>query len=161
ILKGVDKLILSSDGVLNLVPLDALQVDAKPLASRFEMTHVASFQPTGTHSERQSARRTTELIVFGDPIYSSRGDAAKAAEAARLVVRGGLKDFPARWHPLPASASEVKALSESFGLQQGKTVFSMAEATAANLQRLSDAGVLSSTRLLAFSAHGVADLEDP
>jgi tetratricopeptide (TPR) repeat protein len=160
-LQGVDKLILSSDGVLNLLPLDALQFDGRPLASRFAMTHVASFQPTGIGSRRQPARRPTELIVFGDPVYSTAGDAAHAPESTRLVVRGGRNDLPVQWRPLPAAAGEVTYLSELFRLQQGKTVFSKAKATAANLRILSDTGKLVETRLLAFSAHAMADLEDP
>lgn len=159
-----DRLVLSLDGILNLVAFDALPVNGKLLIQRFSISEVDSFAPPlaeGKHKPVPSNDQT--MIAFGDPIYSSVGGASTSTASvsrAALAIRGNT-DEAASWAPLPASATELRALSSMYKLVLAKTLFTKDLATVRNLKVLSDSGALANARLLVFSAHAFADVANP
>jgi hypothetical protein len=167
----VDHLIISADGVLHLIALDALKVDGAALISHFSITQVATFMRTVAPASRQfsapaaiTGQEPIQMILFGDPTYSpglnTEGHSASIAQAA-LTVRGVFNEETGAWNQLPASPKEVRALSASFGLVPGVTVFTRGTATSANLRRIDRNLMLMKAQYLVFSAHAVADLDAP
>jgi tetratricopeptide (TPR) repeat protein len=167
----VDHLIISADGVLHLIALDALKIDGAALISHFSITQVATFMSTVAPASRQSpapavfaGQKPFRMILFGDPTYSpnfdAKGHSASIAQAA-LAVRGVFNEETGAWNQLPASPKEVRALSASFGLVPGETVFTRGTATSANLRRIDRNRTLLNAQYLVFSAHAVADLDAP
>lgn len=160
---GAKHLVLSPDGLLNVVALDALPVDGRALIERLSVSQVISF---ADHLARRAAlpRRVTPMIVFGDPPYGSPDASASTAEAARgaaTILRGSLDAASVTWPALPAAALEVGKLSSMFDLVPGKTLFTRESANASNLKALDAAGELDKVRYIVFSAHAIADITDP
>jgi hypothetical protein len=161
---GAQRLVVSLDGPLNVVAVDALPVDGRTLIERYSVSQVISFAEPTARQAAALPRGAPSMIVFGDPPYGSQAVASNTAEAARgaaALLRGSLDDAAVTWPPLPASAKEVKALSSMYGLMPGKTLFTRESASASNLKALSAAGELGKVRYLVFSAHAIADLADP
>jgi tetratricopeptide (TPR) repeat protein len=162
--KAANRLIVSPDGLLNLLALDALRIDGQLVVQDHGVTQVASFAPGRSTARSMGRRPTASMIAFGDPVYGAEELPTSANDSARgaaLIVRGALDEAMANWPPLPASAVELKALSTSFGLIVGKTLFTREAASVRMLKGLDRSGALARARYLVFSAHALADLQDP
>lgn len=160
---GAKRMVISPDGLLNVVAVDALPVDGRTLIERYPVSQVISFAELALQ-QAPPPKRAGSMIVFGDPPYASPDASQSTADAARgaaALLRGSLDDAAVTWPPLPASAKEVRTLSSMYGLVPGKTLFTRESASASNLKALSAAGELSKVSYLVFSAHAIADLADP
>jgi tetratricopeptide (TPR) repeat protein len=159
-----DRLIVSADGILRLLALDALTIKGRALIADYSISHVPSFMrflPSGGRAHHSTA--ASRMIVFGDPIYEQLQSAASSADSFRtaaMIVRGA-DEAATGWAPLPASAREVRALTGLFKLVGGKTLFARGAASAANLRMLNESGALRKARYVVFSTHAVADLAAP
>ena len=162
---ATSRLVVSADGVLNLIALDAFPVDGRALVSRFSISQVVSFAGSPGKETRARPQRTKEsMIAFGDPVYGPPDATTSATDSARsaaLIIRGTLDATTADWPRLPASALELRALSSMFGLIPGKSLFTKDMANTPNLKALNSSGELGKARYLVFSAHALADLADP
>ena len=158
------RLVLSPDGLLNLVAFDALSVDGGLLVYRFSISEVDSFAaPLSNDTHQFLSKNQRTMIALGDAIYSSPGVASStsvSAEKASLTIRGDA-DETANWPPLPASAVELRTLSSLFKLVPGRTVFTREAANAQTVRTLNKDGSLAKARYLIFSAHAFADVTDP
>jgi tetratricopeptide (TPR) repeat protein len=161
-----NRLVLSPDGMLGIVSMDALLMNGQPLVSRYSISQVDSFVPAG-HSANENADAQKSppisMVAFGDPVYganTSPQTIKTAVRKARLLLRGNYEQT-AEWPILPASGPELRALADLYHMTPGKTVFARDLATVKNLEALNADGTLMRTRFLVFSAHGFADVSDP
>jgi CHAT domain-containing protein len=158
------RLVLSPDGILNLVAFDALVVDGKFLINRFSVSEVDSYAPSGAEGKNKSSSKNRQLMIaFGDPIYSSSGMASSTTDSvskASSAIRGSI-DETANWAPLPASAIELGALSSIYSLVPLETLFTRESANVQTLKALDSSGDLAKAQFLVFSAHAFADVNDP
>ena len=157
------RLVISADGLLNLIAFDALRVDHRALVDRYSISQVASFASyPGKAIPAQLPSGAGSMIAFGDPVYGAPDvSAAESSRGAARVIRGSLNEAATNWPRLPASAVEVRALSSMFRLVPGKTLFAREMANTLNLKELNDSGALATARYLVFSTHALADLSDP
>jgi len=161
---GAQRLIMSLDGLLGIIAVDALPVDGRTLVERYQVSQVISFAKPVAKPTALLTKRSAGMIVFGDPPYGAHASATNIADAARgaaTLLRGALDAASVKWPPLPASAGEVKKLASMFGLVPNKTSFTRDSASASNLKLLSAQGKLGRVRYLVFSAHAIADIADP
>jgi tetratricopeptide (TPR) repeat protein len=164
--RPVQHLVISADGVLSLVALDALQVDGHALVEGYSIAQVVSFAgtPALSGTVQQKSAAPNAMILFGDPMYGratpEQGEKDSIARAA-LIVRGSPDEGPAIWQRLPASAKEVSALRSRYGLVPGRTLFTRGTATLENVRLLANAHAFERARYLVFSTHAVADLSAP
>jgi CHAT domain-containing protein/tetratricopeptide (TPR) repeat protein len=158
------RLVLSPDGILNLVAFDALVVDGKFLINRFSVSEVDSYAPSAAEGKNKSSSKNRQvMIAFGDPTYSSSGIASSTTDSvskASSAIRGSI-DEAANWAPLPASAVELRALSSIYNLVPSKTLFTRESANVQTLKALDSSGGLAKAQFLVFSAHAFADVNDP
>ena len=160
------RLEVSSDGLLNLIALDALRLRGQALVKGFSLSHVVSFATAPTTRSRRDTRAAAvqSVIAFGDALYGLPDTTASTVESARSaasIVRGGWDTNTRNWPKLPSSALELRSLTSMFGLLQGKSLFARDMATTRNLVALSEKGELAKARYLVFSTHAAADLSDP
>jgi tetratricopeptide (TPR) repeat protein len=162
---GAERLIVSPDGVLHLVALDALSIRGRSLVLDHVITQVPSFMGLLDREENpRGAVSAQGMVVVGDPIYEGSGIASSSADARRAavtIVQGGTAEVTVGWPPLPAAAQEVSALTKLFGLVEGRTRFTGSAATAAVLRLSSVSEELRRARYVVFSAHAFADLDAP
>jgi hypothetical protein len=158
------RLVLSPDGILNLVAFDALAVDGIFLVSRFSVSEVDSFAPSSIDRKRESFSKDRQaMIAFGDPIYltsDAAPDTATSVNKAASTIRGNL-DETANWPRLPASEIELRSLESLYKLTPAITLFTRESANVKVLKELNDTGALAHARILVFSAHAFADVNDP
>jgi tetratricopeptide (TPR) repeat protein len=158
-----DRLVLSPDGLLSLVALDALTVNGQPLIKRFSLSQVDSFAPPVVDRTHSIPAPKNRMIAFGDPVYSASAaaqGAPNASQRAQQVLRGDFSQ-DAEWPSLPSSGPELRALSSLFGLIPKRSLFSKTFATAQNLEVLNSNRVLEKAQYVVFSAHAFADLSNP
>lgn len=164
---GARRLIMSLDGLLNIVAIDALPVQGRTLIERYAVSQVISFAEPATPRAPPPAQPdpgAPSMILFGDPAYgpsTASPSTAAAVRGAAALLRGALDDAAVTWPALPASAEEVRRLSSLYGLVPGKTLFTRDSANVSNLKALSATGRLGKARYVVFSAHAIADLVDP
>lgn len=160
------RIVVSPDGLVGVVALDALSVNGVPLIARFSVSQVDSFAPSARNEQGAllpKKQYAVPMVAFGDPVYDNGEPAqttAVAVQKARLVLRGNY-DQSSTWPALPASGIELRGLSTLYQLQPGKTVFARERATVKNLETLNANGTLMEARFLVFSAHAFADISDP
>jgi CHAT domain-containing protein/Tfp pilus assembly protein PilF len=118
-LAGVEHILVSPDGQLNLVPFAALvDQDGRYLATRHQFTYLTS----GRDLLRLAATRPEPMgphVIIANPDYDAelaaarpKGDAPPAAEAAP----------PRRFEPLRETASEAAGVADLLGLPAGSVV---------------------------------------
>lgn len=157
------RLVISPDGILNLIAFDALTVAGRPLINRFSISQVDSFALPVRNERREALpQKTWSMIAFGDSVYANATTASpnKAAKLAAQALRGLIAEG-ADWPKLPASEMELRSLTALFTLVPGKSLFKNEAASARNLKALDNDGTLIQARYLVFSAHAFADLTDP
>jgi tetratricopeptide (TPR) repeat protein len=159
------RLLLSPDGMLDLVAFDALVVNGKFVVNRFSVSEVDSFavSAAGRRHGPVSSEDRYAMIAFGDPVYSTSGAASTTATSVReasSTLRGNFEET-ASWPPLPASKLELRALSSLYKLTPERTLFARESANVGTLKTLNGSGALGRARILVFSAHAFADVDDP
>ena len=135
-LGGVERLIVSPDGDLNLVPFEAM-VDEQDrfLVERYAISYVTSGRDLLRMRVRRDSRSGPLIVadpLFGEPV-SRRGGAVEADRPALYFA------------PLPATSGEARTIKALF---PDATILSGGRATKAALQRA------EAPRMLHIAAHG-------
>ncbi|MDH6590430.1 CHAT domain-containing protein/tetratricopeptide (TPR) repeat protein [Variovorax sp. TBS-050B] len=177
---GRERLIVSPDAALALLPFEALPVGGEPLTRRHDVSYVQSLSMLALLQSRTAeyrqlrARRT--LLAVGNPRYQGGAEAPRPA-AARSAADGGAVDAvaaaqslaetetevdvdeaigmlrEASWENLPGTAREIEAVR---GVVRRGRVDTLTgdSATESKLRSLDREGELSKYRYLLFSVHG-------
>ena len=144
-----ERLLLSPDGALNLVPFAALMDETgQYLAQRFELSYLTSGRDLVSLATAVPAR--TGALVVADPAYglrSSTGPSADIRQSADLDFSGLV------FQPLPGTAAEAEALQGLLKLQR-QEVLTGEHATEDTLK------AVQGPRLLHVATHGFF-LNDP
>ena len=143
-----ERLLLSPDGALNLVPFGALVNEhGEYLAQRFEITYLTSGRDLLRMAVTAPAR--SGAVVMADPAYGqSQGTAAVIDQNIKQLARS--KDLDRSglvFSPLAGTAAEAKALQALLKLD-GQHVITGAKATEASLKQL------HGPRLMHVATHG-------
>jgi len=155
------RLILASDGVLNLLPFEALRdVQGQYLLK----SHVISYVPSGTLLDM--LRRTKDqqfapmpLLAVGDVAYENQGGAGRKMPPP-VTVRGrmerGIADLSGiGLHDLPQTREEVREIGKIVGADAVLLLGKDATETAFKRQPLDQ------FRILHLAVHGFADTQYP
>ena len=160
-LKGVEHLIVAPDGVLALVPFEALlaidtEADGPPprgayLVERYAVSYTPSASALAT---RASSAPTSGIIAVGDAAFApdSAGVVAGAGAAA-----GAAPGAPPMLPRLPNTAAEIVALSSLAG---GRPIEVLTGREATRDRLLALAG-LQRASLIHVATHGVANEVEP
>jgi CHAT domain-containing protein len=137
-LGDTQKLLISPDGALNLVPFAAL-VDEQNryLVERYEITYLTS----GRDLLRLQPRPPSPMLalVVADPLFGRKG--AAGAESRLLVQEADGPDLSkANFTPLPGTAGEAAALSRL--MKRQATVLTRDAATEAAMKRAGAPGIV-------------------
>lgn len=175
---GRERLIVSPDASLALLPFEALPLEGQPLARRHHVRYVQSLSmlsllQSRTAEYRQLRSRRT-LLAVGNPRYQG-GAASGRAQATRsaadspaldaVAAAGSLAETEAdideaigmlresSWDDLPGTEREIEAVRGV--VRRGRVDTLTGErATESNLLSLDRGGELSKYRYLLFSVHG-------
>ena len=144
-LQDAERILISPDGALHLLPFAALVRQRQPLAFLAEWKPLPTVASASVYAEIKKTRRAAadplpRLAAFGDPLPAAAGPADAGA-------RSGLR-------PLPYSREEVQRIAALFGA--GARPYLGAEATEA--QALA---VGKDVRYLHFATHGLLDARAP
>jgi len=145
-LARADRILLSPDGPLHILPFAALLAGDRYLAESKPIHFVASASVYQQMREARPAKRpeALEMLAIGNPFYPER----PADPQVRMAVRGGLE-----LEPLPASRNEVQAISALF--PRARTLLGR-EATEEAVKSLAP-----QARRLHFACHGLLDERFP
>jgi CHAT domain-containing protein/tetratricopeptide (TPR) repeat protein len=146
-LRGVEHILLSPDGELNLVPMAALLDESGAyLAERFDVSYLTSGRDLLRIAGEPSG--LTNAVVMADPDYGKRG-AASLQEPFTLrptrsldLDRGGLE-----FRSLPGTALEAQDLKRLLKLDDDEVLL-RADASETRLKRL------RAPRILHIASHG-------
>jgi CHAT domain-containing protein len=157
-LHGVRRILVAPDGVLALVPFEALlraEGEARErVLERLEVAYVPSGTVYAALREEAGTPPGRGVLALGDPVYPDERASTDGLASSDADLRG--------WHNLsrlPATADEVRAVAALFGegdstalLRQQATVAGLREALAKRPSRL---------RALHLACHGYVDTERP
>ncbi len=152
------RIIVVPDGVLHLLPFDALQSSNGKYVLE---SSVVTYAPSGTVLRLlRSQRRTPAVLPFlgvGDVAYDPASPiASTGTEPGKESRTRGVYDLAgAHFEPLPGSRDEVLSASEIFGA--GSVVLLGREATEAAFKR----APLAKFRVLHLAVHGIASAKYP
>ncbi len=153
------RVVVIPDGVLHLLPFDALQ---SPNGKYVLESSVVTYAPSGTVLRllRLESRRrpTLSFIGVGDVIYdeSPLSTASAGGTARKESTTRGVYDLAGvHFEPLPGSRGEVLGASEIFG--SGSVVLLGREATEAAFKH----EPLAKFRVLHLAVHGIASTKYP
>jgi len=153
------RLLISPDEQLATAPLDLLMRDGRRWAESHEVTIAQSWTMHTLLKQREreyAAMQRDEILVFGNPAYV--GGVAKVATRAAFDRRAPADAASPigilTWYRLPGAEVEVRALSQTYSLVAGQTLFEGASATEAKLVELSNSGKLERFRIVHFATHG-------
>jgi CHAT domain-containing protein len=148
-LAGVEQILMSPDGALNLVPMAALLDErGEYLVHHFEMTYLTSGRDLLRMESESKSRTAGGTVLVADPDYGkpagsrSRNNPAIQPQRSTELDRGGLI-----FRPLTYTALEVRDLKTLLGLDDANVLL-RSNATEANLKRL------RSPRVLHIASHG-------
>jgi CHAT domain-containing protein len=154
------RLILVPDGVLNLLPFEALKDNrGEYLLRSHELTYVPSGTILDTLRSEKQPLAPKALLAVGDVIYQDQGDAGRrlpkpASLSARL--ERGIADFSGMsLHDLPQTRQEVEEIGKIVG--QDSVILTGKGATEAAFKR----EPLDQFRILHLAVHGFADTQYP
>ena len=170
-LAGKRRLIVSPDGVLALLPFEALHSARGRLLERYRTSYVQSLSVLKLIAERASAPHAgarQQLFAMGAPRYEgvaapgvdTTTPLASTAALPGTPVVGASAQRARGWQDLPGAAREIEAVSRLFAPGQ-RRVYVGAEATEARLRSLDAQHELARYRYLLFSAHGYLSMESP
>jgi len=158
---GATRFIISPDGILNLVPFEALRnADGEYLLK----SRVISYVPSGTILDRlrriagrQLAPR--KLLAVGDVVYENQAGGARTSQLsstrARSVGRGIADLSGIGLHNLPHTREEVEEIGKIFG--RDAVVLIGKDATETAFKR----EPLDQFQILHLAVHGFADTQYP
>jgi CHAT domain-containing protein len=142
-----DKVLLSPDGVLNLVPFAALMDrNGKPLVERYKLAYVSSgrelIAAAGTANQPQS-----DLVLVANPAFDLKPESAFTRADDRRSFRS--RDFYGTFAALPATEREAKEIPPLVaGDEKRKQVVVGAKATESAVK------AARSPRILHLATHG-------
>jgi CHAT domain-containing protein len=142
-LSGINRLLLSPDGALNLVPFAALMDEhGEYVAQRFELTYLTSGRDLLSLAAPAPPRGRP--VVMADPAYDQSASGGPPLDLPRSsdLDRSGL-----RFYPLAGAAAEAKALQGPLKLD-AQEVLTGANATEEKLKGL------HGPRILHMATHG-------
>jgi CHAT domain-containing protein len=155
------RLIVVPDGVLNLLPFDALRADDGQFLIR---SREITYAPSGTilitlrHANKQQPTPRLALAV-GDVVYENQGDASrrlpKPASLSARVERGIADLSGIALHDLPQTREEVEEIDRIIGHDSMLLVGKDATETAFKKEPLDQ------FRILHLAVHGFADTQYP
>lgn len=178
-LAGKDRWLVAPQGALMSLPFSALVMqppaggvsgDADPNRLRetqwLGLTRTLAVLPSvsalrlqRTGGEKSLAERTL-FFGLGDPAFAGVADAGAPqgglVGAAQSYFRGAAADLArlAALPRLPATAVEIRALAQSFGVGRDSYVLQL-EATEAELRRRNASGVLGQAEIIALATHAL------
>jgi CHAT domain-containing protein len=161
-----DRVIVSPDTSLALVPLEALPFRGAPLVRHVEVSYAPSaavFWLSQGHArelDRRSGR--VGLLALGGVDYGATGEGAADASGPLDLASPTRRADGARrsFGPLPASKHEVEQAARHLRSAGVRTLLGK-EANKSTLAEMSRSGELQKYRTLLVSAHGVLDAERP
>ena len=175
-LRDVQRLIVSPDGALAILPFEALPYRGRPLVASYDVSYAPSLTVYAL-----TAARAREYDRLSDrlPLYAMGGatyDASRAPEIPRQNLNlpsltEALKDDPlgvrraydfvnARWAPLPGSLVEIRDVAAQFPAG-ATTLRAQQDATERRLIEDDRNGTLARHRYVLLSAHGLLSTEAP
>jgi CHAT domain-containing protein len=147
----VHHLLIVPDGILNLIPFEALRTGAPStfLLERFDISYLptAAMLLRGRPLEKTSWRFPwdRQLLAFGDPIVSTRSGAKPPAGLVEEEILGRL----------PKSAEEVRAIER---MVQGRAEIHLG---GDDLKKYLLQGRATGVPMLHLSTHATVDLDNP
>ena len=148
---GLDRLLISPDGALNLVPFDAL-VDEQDryLIERHAISYLTSGRDLLRMQVQRASRSSAAIFadpIFGEPASTGAGSPVpvRPTATARRSVTTGAERSSVYFAPLAATAEEALAIK---GLFPDATLFTGVRAQKAFLQRV------QAPRILHIASHG-------
>jgi len=133
-LANSERLFVSPDGALNLVPFAALvDEQGEYLAQHFEITYLSSGRDLLRMAAESPARGSA--VVLADPNYGPIAGQAPVATALQATRSGDLDGSGLVFTPLPGTAAEATALQSLLQLD-AQNVLTGDRATEANLRNL-------------------------
>lgn len=144
-LDDAERILISPDGALHLLPFAALVRQRQPLEFLGEWKPLPTVASASVYAEIKKTRRAAadpvpRLVAFGDP-------SSAVADAGEGTTRAGLR-------PLPYSREEVERIAAIFGA--GATRYLGAAATEAQALALG-----TDVRYVHFATHGLLDARAP
>jgi CHAT domain-containing protein len=157
---GATRLIVAPDGVLNLLPFEALQNnDGEFLLRSYELTYT----PSGTildtlrHTKKDSAPKS--LLAVGDAAYENQGHAGQKLPTPvsfKVRVERGIADLSGiSLHDLPETKDEVEEIGQIAG--RDSLVLVGKDATETTFKK----EPLDQFRIIHLAVHGFADTQYP
>jgi len=144
------RIVVIPDGVLHLLPFDALK---GPAGKYLLESSVVTYAPSATVLQllrlRQRSQPPLPFLGVGDVAYNSAGAGKDSATRGIYDLAG------AHFEPLPGSRTEVLAASEIFG--RGSVALLGPEATKEAFKREQ----LAKFRVLHLAVHGIANSKFP
>ena len=141
-LKGIERLLVSPDGALNLVPMAALVgADGRYSLERYEISYLTSGRDL-LRLESGTPNRSTVIVVAAPDYGPAAGSRVLQAARSVQIERGSLQ-FPA----LPGTTREAQAIQALLKLNDSGLLMGAA-ATEARVKQL------HGPRILHFATHG-------
>lgn len=167
VIKGKKRLIVSSDELIALLPLEMLKLDGRYLIELLDMSYVQSgamyllMAPQEREYEQRRTRQRS-LLAVGGAEYGSKENSANARATIELNKRKvrGTRDLQLQWEPLPGSKAEVEGVGALFD-DRDRLILLGNAASEEGLRKLNAAGELKRYQYLLFSAHGYLSDGDP
>jgi len=145
-------LIVAPDGILALLPLDALVRSDKGKRIRLVETHQVVCVPSGSvFAALKPEGRGRGLLALGDPVYPQE----TGIQAPETLAARGL----GRLARIPGTGDEVRAISELFG-EEPRTILVREHATREALEEALG-GTSQRLRAIHLACHGLVDTERP
>jgi CHAT domain-containing protein/tetratricopeptide (TPR) repeat protein len=159
--KTATRIIIAPDGVLNLLPFEALRDDAGEYLLK---SRVISYVPSGTildvlRRASKNKRAASPFLGVGDVSYENQGGAGRripAPDSVRGRVLRGMADFSGmRLQDLPQTREEVEEIGKIVGPNAVILLGKDATETAFKKEPLDQ------FRVLHLAVHGFADTQYP
>jgi len=163
-----ERLLVSPDGPLRTLPLDALRVEEKYLAERYAISQSPRLDLLGANQVRRDGFRGKALLVGAGQYRlaaSKRTDSTVLAALATNDPASRIREFAiggnATLPDLPGVDSELEAISRVLGPER-TTLMKDQQATLSQVKaQLANAKAMSEYSIAVFAVHGRSDPRDP
>ena len=167
--------IVVPDGILASIPLEATIVNGRPLVMQRGVRYVQSLGVLAALASRSPRNEVASLLSVGDPDYGTRvetpppGRASSSFEATAFlrgmsadatVVQRAFTQMGIAWPPLPATRSEVEAVTAAFAMRPTHKLLG-GDASEARLQSMNGGRDLRAFRYLHFATHAYLSVDAP
>ncbi len=157
-LTGAERLLISPEGPLHLLPFAALRgPDGRYLVERWPTATVASarvYLELVRRPRPEALAAATRSLAFVAPAYPTAPAAAPSPEAGRARPTAALERYRAGLPALPGALAEGRALAEVMGSRLDLLVGSQAEEARAKALR-------GRLQVLHFASHALLDASSP